>query len=116
MTLSEKLILKKDQLLWSLFEKNRLKKFKNIHQGKDCFIIGNGPSLNKMDLVKLNDYYTFGMNKIYMIFKRVDLQLSYLTSVNSLVIEQSKKEFEEMNIPVFLSAQNSKNVNRIFID
>ena len=88
----------------------RLRKFKNLHAGEDCFILGNGPSLNKMDLSPLADYHTFGQNKIFLIFDKVDLNLSYLVSVNPYVIEQSKKEFEEIYCPVFLSHTASRNV------
>lgn len=80
-----------------------LNRFRNIHQGEDCFIIGNGPSLNKMDLSLLNDYYTFGLNKIFLIFKNVDLKLSYHVAVNPLVVEQSKNEIPNLNCPSFLS-------------
>ena len=31
----------------------RLMNLKGIHKGKDCFIVGNGPSLKKMDLSRL---------------------------------------------------------------
>ena len=31
------------------------KNFKNKHEGKRCFVIGNGPSLNKLDMSKLKD-------------------------------------------------------------
>lgn len=95
---------------WYYTQVQRIRKFKNIHAGEDCFIIGNGPSLNKMDLERLNSYHTFGMNKIYLIFERVNLQLSYLVAVNSLVIEQSKDVYEKIDTPVFLSYKNSKNV------
>ncbi|MEZ5021720.1 MAG: 6-hydroxymethylpterin diphosphokinase MptE-like protein [Chitinophagales bacterium] len=81
----------------------RISAFKDIHKGEDCFIIGNGPSLNKIDLEKLNDYHTFGMNKIFLIFDRVPLDLSYFVSVNKLVVEQSTKEIENFTIPCFIS-------------
>ena len=82
----------------------RLRQFKNLHAGQDCFIIGNGPSLNKMDLAPLADYHTFGLNKIYLLRDRgIDLNLSYLASCNALVVQQSHEEFEQMTHPVFLS-------------
>lgn len=82
-----------------------MEKFKDIHKGKSCFIIGNGPSLNKMDLSQLEGYYKFGMNKIYYIFDRVDLKLDYYVAVNPLVIEQSKHEIENViKCPRFLSS------------
>jgi hypothetical protein len=84
---------------------------KNKYLGEDCFVIGNGPSLNKMDLLPLNDYYTFGLNKIYLIFRKIQLNLSFLVSVNPLVIQQSVEEFNRLKIPKFLSYYGSKNIN-----
>lgn len=93
----------KKYIEWFFNYRNQLKKFYNLYKGKDCFILGNGPSLNKMDLEKLNNYYTFGLNKIYLIFHRVNLNIDFLVSVNPFVIEQSIQEFNSMNIPKFLS-------------
>ena len=88
---------------WYYKHSKRLMRFKDIHKGKDCFIIGNGPSLNKIDLKPLKDYHTFGLNKIYLMLDRVDLNLSYHVAVNPLVIEQSAKEFETLQCQSFLS-------------
>lgn len=99
-----------DYLRWRRKYSKKLQQFKDIHKGEDCFIIGNGPSLKKMDLTPLNDYFSFGQNKIFLLFEKVDLNLSYLVSVNQLVIEQSAREFESMNCPVFLSYTAAKNV------
>lgn len=38
-------------------------KFKGIHRGKRCFIIGNGPSLKTQDITKLVNEYTFTVNQ-----------------------------------------------------
>ncbi len=97
-----------DNFNWKQKESPRLAKFKNIHQGEDCFLIGNGPSLNKMDLTLLNKYYTFGLNKIFLIFKRVNLQLSYHVSVNKYVIQQSLDPFQLLTCPSFLDYTVSK--------
>ncbi len=79
-------------------------KFKDLHKGESCFIIGNGPSLNKMDLKLLDSVKTIGMNKIYFMFDRIKLDLDYYVSVNPLVIEQSKKEIEDLiQCPCFVS-------------
>jgi len=40
----------------------RLKKFKDIHKGQRCFIIGNGPSIRQQDLTKLKNETTFVVN------------------------------------------------------
>ena len=99
-----------DYFTWRRKYAPQLRQFKGLHHGQDCFILGNGPSLNKMDLAPLADYHTFGQNKIFLIFEKVDLNLSYLASVNPLVIEQSKDAFENMHCPVFLSQTASKGI------
>jgi len=90
-------------LEWHFKHAGRLERFRDIHAGQDCFVIGNGPSLRGMDLSLLNGYHLFGLNKIYLLFDRLNLNLSYHVAVNSLVIEQSIKEFESLACPSFLS-------------
>jgi hypothetical protein len=53
-------------LFQSQFRKllNSNKRFKNIYKGQRCFIIGNGPSLTKMDLSKLANEVVFTVNTI----------------------------------------------------
>ncbi|QUS59973.1 6-hydroxymethylpterin diphosphokinase MptE-like protein [Synechocystis sp. PCC 7338] len=92
-----------EYLNWYFKYSKKLKQFKDIHKGEDCFIIGNGPSLNKMDLTPLRNYHTFGLNKIYLLFDKVDLNLSYHVAVNPLVIEQSISQFSTLQCPSFLS-------------
>ena len=43
-------------------EMSRNKKLKNTHEGKRCFIIGNGPSLKHHDLSLLEDEFVFTVN------------------------------------------------------
>lgn len=93
----------KGYLDWYYNHRERLEQFKDIHKGESCFIIGNGPSLNKMDLTLLNGHYLFGLNKIYLLFDRVKLNLSYHVAVNDLVIQQSIDEFKQLDCPSFLS-------------
>lgn len=40
------------------------KKLRNLHKGKRCFIVGNGSSLNKMDLTKISNEMVFTVNYI----------------------------------------------------
>jgi hypothetical protein len=57
-----------------------------------CVVIGNGPSLNKMDLSVLKDVPTFGLNRGYLLFERLGRPTTYLVSVNRYVLEQSTDE------------------------
>lgn len=80
-----------------------LNQLKNIHRGERCVIMGNGPSLGRMDLTPLGDEYTFGMNRIYLLFPELDWRPSFYVSVNTLVIEQCAQEIRELNMPKFIS-------------
>ena len=79
-----------------------LTKYKNKHRGQRCIIIGNGPSLNKMDLSFLKNEITFGMNRIYLLFDKWNFRPSYYVSVNPLVIEQSAEQICKITSPKFL--------------
>lgn len=94
-------------LVWFVFFRCGLKRFKNKHSGEKCIIIGNGPSLNKMDLSLLNGCHTIGLNKIYLMFERCPVDLSYHVAVNDLVIEQSRSAFDALDCESFLSYEGS---------
>jgi len=81
----------------------KLTRFKDKYKGKRCFIIGNGPSLRKTDLRKLKNEYTFGLNRIYLLFDKLKFKTTFLVSVNDLVIEQSHKDINSLNIPKFIA-------------
>ena len=81
----------------------RIRAFRDVYKGKRCFIIGNGPSLKNTDMRKLKNEYSFGMNRIFLMFPELRFRPSFLVSVNDLVIEQSQAEFRKLNIPLFIS-------------
>lgn len=101
-----------DYVNWFLHWRPSLFQYKNIHKGQDCFIIGNGPSLNKTNLSLLNEFYLFGLNKIHLIFDKHPLHLSYHVAANPLVIEQTKEEIKTnvYSCPSFLSYMASHHV------
>ncbi|KPL76172.1 hypothetical protein ADN00_11965 [Ornatilinea apprima] len=80
-----------------------LARYKDIHRGERCFIIGNGPSLKNTDLSKLKGEYTFGMNRIYMLFEELGFETSYYVSINDLVIEQCAQDIQRLKLPRFIS-------------
>ncbi len=95
---------------WLGTEAARLEIFRNRHRGEDCFIIGNGPSLNSMQLNLLNDYYTFGLNKIFLLFERTGLSTDYHVCVNRFVLEQCSREFSELDCPSFVSYKHGRKI------
>ena len=63
-----------------------------------------------MDLSLLKGFRTFGLNKIYLIFKKLELNLTYHVAVNPLVIKQSAEEFRSLKCPSFLSMRAADGV------
>jgi len=79
-----------------------LKALKNKYQGEKAVICCNGPSLLDVDFTKLNGIYTFGLNKINLIFAKNEWRPSCIVAVNPLVIAQNQGFLNETEIPLFL--------------
>ncbi len=99
--------------VWSLLEYNlspagrrssrRIRKLRDAYKGRRCFIIGNGPSLSRMDLSPLRDEITFGLNRIYLLFEELGFSTTFLASINRLVLEQAAQEVTAVDSTVFLN-------------
>lgn len=76
----------------------RLKKYRNIHKGERCFIIGTGPSLTTEDLEKLKGEITFGSNRIFEIFSQTDWRPTYYMNQDYQLICKYIKEIEELSV------------------
>ncbi|MGZ4732521.1 MAG: 6-hydroxymethylpterin diphosphokinase MptE-like protein [Terriglobales bacterium] len=81
----------------------RLAEWKDEYKGQRAFIIGNGPSLHQTDLKKLKNEFTFGLNRIFLMFPTLGFQTSCLVCVNDLVVEQSLNDIDALAIPKFIS-------------
>jgi hypothetical protein len=88
---------------WRRASMNRLAGLKNVHKGQRAVIIGNGPSLKQTDLSRLNGEFTFGLNRIYMMFPELGFGTTYYVAVNDLVIEQCLDDICALPMPKFLS-------------
>lgn len=88
---------------WRRESIRRLRALKDAHRGKRVFIIGNGPSLRNTDLTRLRDEFTFGLNRIYLMFPELGFSTSYLVSINDLMIEQCAQEMAALSLPRFFA-------------
>jgi hypothetical protein len=77
---------------------NQLKRLRNKHNGKRCFIIGNGPSLTLEDLGKLKSEVTFAFNRIYYAFDQTEWRPTYYCSEDNKTIFKSKEEINSLEI------------------
>jgi hypothetical protein len=98
---------------WRQESRRRMLRFKNVHRGERCFIIGNGPSLKQTDLVKLRDEFTFGMNRIYLLFAELGFTTTYFVSINDLVIEQCAVELAELPLPKFIAWHSNRHFEQL---
>jgi hypothetical protein len=81
----------------------RIAQLRDTYRGRRCFIIGNGPSLRKMDLSPLRNEITFGLNRIYLLFGELGFTTTFLVSINRLVLEQKLEEIVDAAPTVFLN-------------
>lgn len=88
---------------WRRESIRRLAALKEIHKGKRAFIIGNGPSLRQTDLSRLRQEFTFGLNRIYLLFPELGFHTTYFISINDLVIGQFAEEILAQPMPKFLA-------------
>lgn len=68
--------------------------FVDIHRGKRCFVVGNGPSLGQIDMSRLRDEITLGSNRVYLGFEEWGYRFQYWCIVDSLQIEKYMREWE----------------------
>jgi hypothetical protein len=83
--------------------KNKLRGYHNIHENERCFIVANGPSINKTNLNYLKNEFSFGLNRIYLNFKKSGFRPTYFLTVNELILEQFGKEISQLKMPKFLN-------------
>lgn len=70
--------------------------WRNRHRGERCFIMGNGPSLNKMDLSLLEGETVFACNGAFLLFDRVAWRPTYYTCVDTRVIRDRAGDIAAM--------------------
>lgn len=70
--------------------------FKDRHRNERCFIMGNGPSLNKTNLDLLKGETVFACNAAFLLFNRLDWRPSYYTCVDSRVLADRAEDITAM--------------------
>lgn len=85
--------------------RSKLTRIRNEHDGKSAVILCNGPSLLKTDLSLLEGTFTFGLNKINLLFESHPFRPSSIVSVNPHVIEQNLPFFNSTDIPLFVDSR-----------
>jgi hypothetical protein len=77
-----------------------LKKMKDEFKGRRCFIMGNGPSLNKMDLEAFAGEFVWASNKAYLLFDRISWRPSFYVAVDTRVVPDIARDIERIMYPL----------------
>jgi hypothetical protein len=83
--------------------RQRIARYRDIHAGERCFIVANGPSLQKTHLDLLASEKTFGLNRIYLHFNESSFRPTYYAAFNELILEQFPAEISSLPMPKFLN-------------
>ena len=74
-----------------------LERLRDAHAGERCFILGNGPSLGRVDLKRLQNERTFGLNRGYLMFGQLGFEPTYHVCINELVASQFAAELAALH-------------------
>ena len=77
-------------------EQKAIEAYKDKHHGQLGVIVANGPSLNSINLEKLKQYVTIGMNRIYLLRDRSDFKPDYYCLEDHMVAEDNAKEISSL--------------------
>jgi len=104
-----------ERIKWDLnpsawVSRSHLATYRDAYSGQKAVIVCNGPSLLKSDLGLLDGVFTFGLNKINLLFERSDFRPACVVAVNKFVIEQNAAFFNETDIPLFLDSYATRHV------
>lgn len=73
---------------------------KDKYKDKRVFIVGNGPSLNKMPLYLLENEYTFVFNRFNLMFERLNWIPQLYMVVDDLVLKDMSEQINKEILPV----------------
>ena len=93
-----------DSIVYKIVSRNNHWELLDEYKGKDVLVVGNGPSLRKTELEKI-DMVSIGMNKIDLLFDKTTWRPDIITCVNGLVTKQNKKFFNSTDIVLILPAR-----------
>lgn len=100
--------------------RKQLDAYRDKHRGERCIIIGNGPSLNDTPMDLLKGEYTFGLNRLYLMFDKLGFETTYHVVVNKYVVEQCADDFQTIAAPLFTTTPNREYLpngeRRVFLE
>lgn len=84
---------------------SKLKELHNKYNGRRCFIIATGPSLNIDDILLLKDEFTIGMNNVCLLYEKVPWRANMLGVQDKWVYEKIYHVLKDTPENVFVSRE-----------
>lgn len=78
---------------------DRIRELKDKFKGERCFILGNGPSLNKIDLSLLKDEYSFAVNGIFYKTREMGYRPTFFVVEDKHVIYDNIEDLRTYEAP-----------------
>jgi glycosyltransferase involved in cell wall biosynthesis len=96
-TLSQKQVmgLSKEERRELPFDADKMRALKDAFKGERCVIIGNGPSLNKLDLSKMADTATFAVNGIFYAAEKMGFDPTFYVVEDTAVMADNTEQIRE---------------------
>ena len=108
--------LSKSKLMTKKFvagDRHFIKSLHNKFKGRRCFVIGNGPSLSRMNLDFLVNEVTIGSNGLYKLFDKYRFRPNFLLFQDSRTILGKANEINELKgIPKLVALNSSHLVKK----
>lgn len=101
----ENIILRAQDWVDTIAPIDLLDNYVNRHEGERCFVLGNGPSLNNIDMSRLKNEITFGSNRVFLGFEEWGFEVTYWGIEDRLQVEEYHDEYADAlsnSIPKFV--------------
>jgi hypothetical protein len=93
-------------------DRARLKSLIDSYKGNRIFIIGNGPSLKRTNLALLKGEYTFGVNRIYLLYDRIKWKPTFYTALDWRVVPDIAHEINGLTGSTFFFEERFRGLLR----
>lgn len=78
---------------------SKLRSLKDTYRGERCFVLGNGPSLNKCDLGLLQQEYSFAVNGIFYKTQEMGYRPNFYMVEDNHVVADNLSEINDYKCP-----------------
>lgn len=92
-------------------DREKIRSLYNRFKGERCFIIGNGPSLNRHDLTLLENEYAFGVNSFYYKTRETGYRPTFYVVEDNAVMRENIEEIRDFEAPYKFFPTNYKSMH-----